>query len=523
MEPQTKTASHSVQTPDWVKHAVFYQIYPDRFARSARTPHPRGISFKPWGTSPVEQGFQGGDLYGVAEKLGYLQELGVTAIYLNPIFASASNHRYHTYDYLAVDPLLGGNAALRVLLDAAHARGMRVVLDGVFNHASRGFWAFHHILETGGDSPYLDWFIVNDWPLNPYPKNGDELTNYAAWWGLAALPKFNVANPGVRDYLLDVARFWIEFGADGWRLDVPEEIDDVPFWQDFRRVVKAANPDAYIVGEIWHDAADWLRGDRFDAVMNYVFSRAALGFFGAETLNTTAKPGGYPIKPLTARRFAREVERMAGLHDWQVMQAQMNLLDSHDTARVLWTVNGDVSALRLSLLLQMTFPGAPCIYYGTELGLAGGPDPGSREAFPWHDPGSWDSGLLEFVRRAVALRHAHPIFADGALRILYGDHGLFAFRRDLGSRTAVVVFNAGQQDARLDLDLVPQDLDAEEMGDDAPPPAPAAPGAAVEGPLYRAVWNGSDGSGATWRAEDNVLRQLDVPARSALVLLNDGA
>ena len=210
----------AVHTPDWVKHAVFYQVFPDRFARSERTRHPRGIHFAPWGSPPENQGFQGGDLLGIVDNLDYLTALGINALYLNPVFASASNHRYHTYDYYTVDPLLGGNVALRELLDAAHNRDMHVILDGVFNHASRGFWAFHHILETGGNSPYLDWFHVNNWPLHPYPPNEHIPPNYAAWWGLPALPKLNVANPGVRDYLLDVAAYWIEFGADGWRLDV---------------------------------------------------------------------------------------------------------------------------------------------------------------------------------------------------------------------------------------------------------------------------------------------------------------
>ncbi|MEZ4637334.1 MAG: alpha-amylase family glycosyl hydrolase [Caldilineaceae bacterium] len=241
----------SIHTPDWVKNAVFYQIFPDRFARGKDTKPLPGVTFKVWGTPPEEDGFQGGDLRGIVDKLGYLKDLGITALYLNPIFASASNHRYHTYDYMQVDPLLGGDAAFRYLLDAAHDHDIRVVIDGVFNHASRGFWAFHHILETGGNSPYIDWFIVQDWPLRPYQHDEDNPHNYDAWWGLPALPKFNIQNPGVREYLLDVSRHWIEFGADGWRLDVPEEIKDPAFWRQFRTVVKQANPEAYITGEIW--------------------------------------------------------------------------------------------------------------------------------------------------------------------------------------------------------------------------------------------------------------------------------
>ena len=216
----------NIQTPDWVKHAIFYQIFPDRFARSPRTEQRRGLQFKPWGSPPEEQGYQGGDLRGIVDKLDYLQALGINALYLNPIFSSAANHRYHTFDYFTVDPLLGGNDALRELLDEAHARDMRVVLDGVFNHASRGFWPFHHILENGGNSPYIDWFTINGWPLRPYIHDAGNPHNYEGWWDMAALPKLNTNNPGVRDYLMEVARYWIDFGIDGWRLDVPAEIDD---------------------------------------------------------------------------------------------------------------------------------------------------------------------------------------------------------------------------------------------------------------------------------------------------------
>lgn len=488
-----------VQTPDWVKRAVFYQIFPDRFAPSERVQHPRGIQFKAWGSPPAEQGFQGGDLYGIAEKLDYLQELGITALYLNPIFASAANHRYHTFDYLVVDPLLGGNDALRVLLDEAHQRGMRVVLDGVFNHASRGFWAFHHILENGGDSPYIDWFTIHDWPLNPYPRDGSEAINYAGWWNNPALPKFNIANPGVRDYLLHVTRFWLEFGIDGWRLDVPEEIDDVPFWQEFRRVVKSTNPEAYIVGEIWHDAVDWLIGDRLDAVMNYGLGRAALGFFGHDTLRKEYRPGGFELHGLTAQQFAREVDRLMHLHDWQVTQAQLNLLDSHDTARALWIVGDDEAAMRMAMIFLMTVPGAPCIYYGTEIGMNGGHEPDSRAAFPWHDRSAWKNEWLAFTQRLIALRHAHPALSVGAFQTLYGDHGLYTFRRDFDDQSVVVILNTGEQDALIDLDLKqPDALDLTAQL------------------TFTDVWRA-----ASHRAENGLLRKVHIPARDAAILVRN--
>ena len=487
----------TVQTPDWVKHAVFYQIFPDRFARSPRTHHPRGITFKPWGTPPSEQGYQGGDLYGIVDRLDYLQDLGITALYLNPVFMSASNHRYHTYDYMAVDPLLGGDAALRALIDAAHARDIRIVLDGVFNHASRGFWAFHHILENGGNSPYIDWFIVHDWPLRPYNHSEEEPHNYAAWWDLPALPKFNIANPGVRDYLLGVAAYWVDFGIDGWRLDVPEEIDDVPFWQEFRRRVRAANPEAYIVGEIWHEAQDWLRGDRFDAVMNYVFNRNAFGYFAAETLRTDYKPGGYELRAMDGPTFARAVEHMLNLHDWQVTLAQLNLLDSHDTARALWIVGGDESALRLCTLFQMTMPGAPCVYYGDEIGMTGGNDPDSRGAFPWHDEDAWDLDLLAYFKRAIALRHAHPSLRTGTVKLLRADDDVVAFLRTLeenGTREdALVLFNRSRHAVTVAL---------------------ALPDTIAAGTVFDAAW----GSGQV-AVHTHTTGALTVPARDALVLV----
>jgi len=491
--PVANSEASPVQTPDWVKQAVFYQIFPDRFARSQQTIQDKGITFQPWGTPPEEQGYQGGDLYGILEKLDYLQELGINAIYFTPIFASASNHRYHTYDYFTIDPLLGGNQAFRDLLDAAHARNIRVILDGVFNHASRGFWAFHHILENGSKSPYIDWFLIEDWPLRPYPNDETEKINYAAWWGIPGLPKFNIANAGVREHLLAVARYWVDFGIDGWRLDVPEEIKDKTFWQDFRSVVKEANPDAYIVGEIWHTAQDWLRGDRFDAVMNYIFSRAALGFFAAETLRMDYHPGGFHLTPLTAQAFAKTVEHMLGLYAWPIIQSQLNLMDSHDTARTLWTVNGDQSALRLCTLFQMTMPGAPCIYYGDEIGMTGPTDPGCRAAFPWYDREQWNEALLDFHRRAIAMRHRYPVLSLGDYETLHADHTIYAFRRTTADASAIIIFNIGHRATSVDLTI-------------ANMPASTH--------TYRNVWDTGE-----HRMQAGKLANISVPARDAVVLI----
>lgn len=440
----------NIQTPDWVKNAVFYQIFPDRFARSGQV-SVKGIQFKAWGTPPDEQGFQGGDLYGIISKLDYLLDLGINAIYLNPIFASAANHRYHTFDYYQVDPLLGGNDALRQLLDAAHARGIKVILDGVFNHASRGFWPFHHILETGGNSPYVDWFHIEDWPLRPYTSNADNPANYESWFDIPSLPKFNTNNAGVRDYLMGVARYWLEFGIDGWRLDVPNEIDDDSFWQEFRQVVKGVNPDAYICGEIWEDGRRWLQGDQFDAVMNYLFTAPALNFCGGDSIRTEYTVNEFKFAPIDAPAFAHEIEKMYGLYDWEINYAQMNMLDSHDMARALWILQGDKTALRLTLLLQMTLPGAPSVYYGDEIGMAAGGDPDCREAFPWADEGQWDHDLLAYYRQVIGLRRRYAALRTGGFEMVYADGGVLVYKRPLSPTTLFIAINTGKEETAVSI------------------------------------------------------------------------
>ena len=434
-----------IKTPEWVKDAVFYQIFPDRFAKSDRVIKPSHL--ETWDSPPTSHGFKGGDLLGVAEHLDYLSDLGITAIYFNPIFQSASNHRYHTHDYFQVDPLLGGNDALRELIDAAHARGIRVVLDGVFNHASRGFFQFNHILECGEASPYLDWFTVKGFPLNAYDHT--QKPNYEAWVGLHALPKLNTDNPQVREFILRVAEYWMQFGIDGWRLDVPMEIDDDAFWREFRRRVQAVNPEGYIVGEIWVEARRWLQGDQFDAVMNYIQTRAAIAFFGSRSLAPLWLGGTYPPpKPIHAADFAQEIEGMLALYDWEITTAQLNLLSSHDMPRFINMVQGDISALKLAMLFQMTMPGAPTVYYGDEVGLTGGYDPGCRGAMPW-DRSQWNTDLLDYVRATIRLRKTHSALRRGTYRTLLADGDAYAFERAYEGQRVVVAFNTASGAATL--------------------------------------------------------------------------
>ncbi|MFQ4144812.1 glycoside hydrolase family 13 protein [Chlorogloeopsis sp. ULAP02] len=441
-----------INTPDWVKHAVFYQIFPDRFAKS-KQPRKRVLpnaSWEDWDAMPTLQGYKGGDLWGVLEQLDYIQDLGINAIYFTPIFQSASNHRYHTHDYYQVDPMLGGNPAFKELLDAAHIRNIKIVLDGVFNHASRGFFFFHDILENGPYSPWVDWFKIEDWPLAPY--NGEFPANYVGWDGNRALPVFNHDNPEVREYIMEIAEFWIKFGIDGWRLDVPFEIKSPGFWQEFRDRVKAINPNAYIVGEVWGDSRQWLDGTQFDGVMNYLFAAPTIAFTAGDRVDIEQVQGRsyHPYPPLFAAEYAAKIKQLLQLYPWEIQLTQLNLLASHDTARLLSIAGGDRPSVELATLLLLTFPGAPSIYYGDEVGLPGRLDPDSRRGFPLE--ASWDREILNTHRHLIALRHAYPCLRTGDYQVLYAQGELYVFARTLDTEEIVVAVNAGTASVKANID-----------------------------------------------------------------------
>ena len=449
-------------TPDWVQDAIFYQIFPDRFAKSTRNLS-GNLPFEAWDSPPTSHGFKGGDLYGIAEKLDYLKDLGITALYLNPIFASASNHRYHAFDYYAVDPLLGGNDAFNELLKKAHKKGIRIVLDGVFNHASRGFWQFHHVLECGDGSPYRDWFLFDPdrlsrrkhWGAYPGPQelralqHEDSITaiGYRGWWNLPALPKFNIYTPAVREFLFGVAEYWIKLGVDGWRLDVAEEIDDDSFWQEFRNRVRKINSEAYIVAEIWHESQRWLQGDQFDAIMNYDVTKPMLAFFPGEHLNRRVlhqQSNYHGIQHvIDAHEFANRIDHNLRLYKQEVTYAQLNLLDSHDTPRFLSCAGGDKDALRLAWLFMFSYPGAPCVYYGDEIGLDGEHDPDCRKSFPWEES-KWDQDLFSYVKQVIRLRKQNPALRRGDFKRLWSADGTYAFSRSLEGDTFVIALNTSE-------------------------------------------------------------------------------
>jgi len=420
--------------PHWVQDSVFYQIFPDRFNNGSKANDP--VNVQPWGAPPTNHGFAGGDIRGIIDRVYYLVDLGINALYLNPIFLSPSNHRYNTIDYYKVDPKLGTQAELLTLLDVAHRNNIRVILDGVFNHCGRGFFAFNDILENQSTSAYVNWFHVNKFPVDAYSPG--DATTYLGWWKYKSLPKFNTNEPAVRKYILDVARFWMEQGFDGWRLDVPNEIDDDPFWYEFRKVVRNTNSDAYLLGEIWDGNSRWVGEHHFDGLMNY------------------------PVRTLIIDLLLQKIhlsEFVAGIQKWlqkypnENVFAQYNLLGSHDTERILTVLKGDLAKLKLALLFQFTYPGAPAVYYGDEIGLTGGSDPDCRKTFPW-DEGMWNTSIRQWVRKLIWLRREKVSLRHGEMKFIdCGSTSCLAYFRKAQEEVTFVVINpsANQEDISIDL------------------------------------------------------------------------
>ncbi len=440
----------AINTPDWVKNAIFYQIYPDSFARKVPT-HQKwllDVPLEDWDAPPTFQGYKGGNLWGVIDKLDYLQDLGVTALYFTPIFRSASNHRYHTQDYYAIDPLLGEREAFDLLLKTAHEKGFKVILDGVFNHASRGFFFFNDILENGPNSPWLDWFKIEGWPVSAY--DGTRPANYASWIDYRALPQFNHNHPGVREYIMQVGEYWLKQGIDGWRLDVPDCVKSEGFWEEFRERVKAVNPDAYIVGEIAFDASQWLDGKQFDGVMNYPFGRLTAGFILGDRIDQDTIPHFFkPYETLDAAGYAKGIEELLGRHPWEIQLTQLNLLDSHDTPRFLSIAGGDRTSVALATLLLFTFPGTPNLFYGDEIGIEGSHDPDGRKGFPTEE--KWDKETLAYHKQLIKIRKQYTALCTGDYETLYAKGIVYVFARILGEEGLIIAVNNGQEKTEIQI------------------------------------------------------------------------
>ncbi|MEB1809321.1 MAG: alpha-glycosidase [Bacillaceae bacterium] len=369
--------------PAWVNSTVWYQIFPERFANGNPKINPEGALA--WGsTDPTPTNFFGGDFQGVIDHLDYIEELGITGLYFTPIFKAYSNHKYDTIDYMEIDPQFGDKATFKKLVQKCHEKGIRVMLDAVFNHSGFYFEPFQDVLKQGEISRYKDWFHLHEFPVK-----AKEPANYDTFAYVPSMPKLNTENEEVKKYLLDVARYWIEeFDIDGWRLDVANEVDH-SFWREFRLTVKQAKADAYILGEIWHDSMPWLQGDQFDAVMNYPLTSAITEYFAKANISTS--------------QFANAVTTVTNLYPETVNEVQFNLLGSHDTPRILTISDHNKDKVKLQMFLQFTMAGTPCIYYGDEIGMTGDQDPGCRKCMIW-DKNKQDTDMFSFTQKLISLR-----------------------------------------------------------------------------------------------------------------------
>ncbi len=412
--------------PEWAQDAVIYNIFPDSFATGRRFISGQPTQGRYMGI-PVH-GKLGGSIQGIAENADYLEELGVNCIYINPIFTAGEYHKYDLLDYYSIDPCFGSNQNFAHMVEQLHRRGIRVVVDGVFNHCGWQFFAFEDVVQNGEKSRYKDWFYRVQHPATR-PDNMDDIPSYECFAYERLMPKLNTANPEVRAYFCDVCQYWLrEYGIDGWRLDVASEVDD-GFWRAFRKAALAVNPDALLIGEIWESASHWLDGSMFHSCMNYDFRKHCREFFARGAISPA--------------QFAARVSHMLMRYRKNLLPVQLNLLDSHDVSRFLSLCGGKVERFKLAVLFQMCFVGIPSVFYGDEQGISG------LLEDEYRSPMRWDGGeLFLFYQQAIRLRRAHKALRCGVYRSLEArEDGLFAFARQLEDTHIAVAMNTGPREA----------------------------------------------------------------------------
>ena len=454
---------HSI--PDWVYGSVMYQVFPERFANGRSEINPENTV--EWGSVPTRLDFQGGDLYGVIDKLDYIESLGVNILYLNPIFLSGSTHKYDSWDHFKVDPTLGGDDGLRDLISNCHDRNIKVILDCSLNHVHPRHFAFQDIVKNGENSEYKNWFTIFDYPVrlihrphlyaNTYKvgwdgneeeykryleKTFDETKvpvevrdddgpivepSYKAWWGVPDMPKVNFESKEARQWALDVTKHWIEnFDIDGWRMDVAKELD-FSFWKEFRDIAHKANKDTLLISEIFGDTSQWLQGDRFDGTMNYSFREAMTDYFATKRINN--------------KEFADSLANLYSMYSFEALSSCQNLLSSHDVKRFLNRCGNEEDGILGAIFLQATFPGIAGIYYGDEIGLGGADDPFNREPFPWHSEESWNSTILDYTIKLMNIKKSSSIFKYGRFELLDDNEQFVAFRRILKDESMLCIIN----------------------------------------------------------------------------------
>lgn len=421
--------------PRWFQEAIVYNIFPDSFVSEKEEMNAAGEKM-PWERGIQLESRLGGTINSIREKLGYIQELGFNCIYLNPIFTAGAYHKYDLLDYFHISPNLGTDEDFRHLVKEAHRRGMRIIIDGVFNHCSWYFSKFDDVVKNGAKSQYADWFYRLEHPVIRSEKRGEK-PRYSCFAYSHKMPKWNTSNPDVRAYFMEVCRYWLkEFGIDGWRLDVANEVDR-EFWREFKRVSRASNPQSVLIGEVWESAETWLNGDMFDSTMNYSFRRICLDFFGQGKIGTEV--------------FHDRVAKMLLRYRTSSLRVQLNLLDSHDVNRFLSDCQGDENRFKLAEVFLFTSPGIPCVFYGDELGMDGDTESALRGPMPWERAGL---GYSDFFRRLIALRKQNPVLTYGKFRLVRkNEAGLYIFSRSDEEKELIICLNNSAEKFDISADL----------------------------------------------------------------------
>ena len=418
--------------PAWFKSAVVYNIFPDSFANGKRNLCIRSKDFFPEEGTSCKTGL-GGTIKGITQNLDYIQDMGFTCIYLNPVFTAGEYHKYDVLDYYHIDPCLGSDEEFRELVDKLHERGMKLIIDGVFNHCSWKFFAFEDVVKKGKESRYCDWFYHLVFPV-VRPETPEEMPGYTCFAYERKMPKLNTSSEEVQDYFSRVGAYWIrEYHVDGWRLDVANEIDK-NFWRRFRRAVKKEDPNAVLIGEVWEDAQVWLKGDLFDSVMNYDFRRICKEYLTADCPD--------------AVKAAWQFERMRLRYPTSIVNGQLNLLDSHDVPRFLSLCGGETDLWKLACVLLMLMPGVPSLFYGDEKGIMGVTEEEYRQSMIWEDK----ENFCGLIKELTGIRKG---YMDAEAEYIplweYIEDGLFSFCRKNKNRRLAVFVNAGREEKIVDL------------------------------------------------------------------------
>ena len=426
--PQNLREEEMFVVPEWAENKVVYQIFPSRFASS------QPVDKEVWYKAPVtSMDNLHGDLRGIIEHLDYVHSLGIDVLYMTPIFKSNSSHKYDTIDYYQIDPSFGTAEDLKELVQKAHEYGMKVVMDAVFNHTGKEFFAFEDILEKGNKSKYLDWYFIDELPLK---SERGEIPNFKCFGYYGGMPKLNLKNPEVEKFITDVACYWIrECDIDGWRMDVGDEISHF-FWKNFRKAVKAVKKDMLIIGEIWHYAGDFLEGDEWDTVMNYPFYLNMIDLLADEKI--------------TVSQFIQNLGYLKGRLNKKCYPLMWNLIDSHDTARFLHLCKNNKKKQHLAAAFQLLLPGMPMIYYGDEYAMPGGNDPDCRRGMYW-DEEYQDKEMFEWYKQLLQVRKKYECIVEGELieAITKDEEETIVLIRKNGEETMALIFNCSSSEKRF--------------------------------------------------------------------------